>query len=111
MGRVFVGYIYGEAHACIVFPPRLPVCHVAVIATLSELYIKTRGCLLSDSLSRPRAGQNELAVAEDFDQIRAAMEKCPPYQAIFSKVRRRLPVGAVAPERAIAHPCLEPIPQ
>ncbi|KAL6769089.1 ATPVD1 [Auxenochlorella protothecoides x Auxenochlorella symbiontica] len=31
-------------------------------------------------------GQNELALAEDFDQIRAAMEKCPPYQAIFSKL-------------------------
>lgn len=26
-------------------------------------------------------------MAEDFDQIRAAMEKCPPYQAIFSRVR------------------------
>jgi V-type H+-transporting ATPase subunit d len=25
-------------------------------------------------------------VAEDFDQIRAAMEKCPPYQAIFSRL-------------------------
>lgn len=31
--------------------------------------------------------QAELAVAEDFDQIRTAMEKCPPYQAIFSRVR------------------------
>lgn len=31
-------------------------------------------------------GQNELAVAEDFDQIRSAMEKCPPYQAIFSRL-------------------------
>ena len=32
-------------------------------------------------------GQAELAVAEDFDAIRSAMEKCPPYQAIFSRVR------------------------
>jgi V-type H+-transporting ATPase subunit d len=31
-------------------------------------------------------GQAELAVAEDFDQIRSVMEKCPPYQAIFSRV-------------------------
>ena len=36
--------------------------------------------------------QAELAVAEDFDQIRSAMEKCPPYQAIFSRVRRALRV-------------------
>ena len=32
-------------------------------------------------------GHTELAGAEDFDQIRSAMEKCPPYQAIFNKVR------------------------
>ena len=31
-------------------------------------------------------GHTELAGAEDFDQIRSAMEKCPPYQAIFNKV-------------------------
>ena len=31
-------------------------------------------------------GHSELASAEDFDQIRSAMEKCPPYQAIFNKV-------------------------
>lgn len=31
-------------------------------------------------------GHTELAVAEDIDQIRAAMEKCPPYQAIFNKM-------------------------
>ncbi|KAI3431669.1 hypothetical protein D9Q98_004716 [Chlorella vulgaris] len=31
-------------------------------------------------------GQAELAVAEDFDQIRSVMEKCPPYQAIFSRL-------------------------
>lgn len=31
-------------------------------------------------------GHMELAAAEDFDQIRSAMEKCPPYQAIFNKV-------------------------
>lgn len=31
-------------------------------------------------------GHSELAGAEDFDQIRTAMEKCPPYQAIFNKV-------------------------
>jgi V-type H+-transporting ATPase subunit d len=30
-------------------------------------------------------GHTELAVAEDFDQIRSAMEKVPPYQAIFAK--------------------------
>lgn len=33
-------------------------------------------------------GQAELAVAEDFDQIRQAMEKVPPYQSIFTKVRK-----------------------
>lgn len=31
-------------------------------------------------------GLNELAVAEDFDQIRGAMEQCPAYKAIFNKV-------------------------
>ena len=31
-------------------------------------------------------GHHELAGAEDFDQIRSAMEKCPPYQAIFTKL-------------------------
>lgn len=31
-------------------------------------------------------GHSELAGAEDFDQIRSAMEKCPPYQAIFNKM-------------------------
>jgi len=31
-------------------------------------------------------GHTELAGAEDFDQIRSAMEKCPPYQAIFNKM-------------------------
>lgn len=30
--------------------------------------------------------QAELALAEDFDQIRSAMEKVPPYSAIFTKV-------------------------
>jgi hypothetical protein len=34
-------------------------------------------------------GLNELAGAEDFDQIRVAMEKCPPYQAIFTRVGGR----------------------
>lgn len=32
--------------------------------------------------------QAELALAEDFDQIRSAMEKVPPYSAIFTKVRQ-----------------------
>lgn len=32
-------------------------------------------------------GHNELAMAEDFDQIRSAMEKVPAYSGIFSKVR------------------------
>ena len=31
-------------------------------------------------------GHNELAQAEDFDQIRAAMEKVPSYASIFNKV-------------------------
>lgn len=31
-------------------------------------------------------GHHELASAEDFDQIRNAMEKCPPYQALFNKL-------------------------
>jgi V-type H+-transporting ATPase subunit d len=31
-------------------------------------------------------GQNELAQAEDFDQIRAAMEKVPAYSSIFNKL-------------------------
>jgi V-type H+-transporting ATPase subunit d len=35
-----------------------------------------------------RGPQAELALAEDFDQIRSAMEKVPPYSAIFTKVRR-----------------------
>ncbi len=37
-------------------------------------------------------GHSELAGAEDFDQIRNAMEKCPPYQAIFNKVRPPAPI-------------------
>ena len=36
-------------------------------------------------------GHSELASAEDFDQIRSAMEKCPPYQAIFNKVHPPTP--------------------
>lgn len=31
-------------------------------------------------------GHHELASAEDFDAIRNAMEKCPPYQALFNKL-------------------------
>ncbi|GLC44335.1 V-type proton ATPase subunit d1 [Pleodorina starrii] len=31
-------------------------------------------------------GQNELAAAEDFDQIRSAMEKVPAYSALFGKL-------------------------
>ncbi len=41
-------------------------------------------------------GHNELSAAEDFDQIRAAMEKVPAYASIFNKVRgvrRRIAQG------------------
>ena len=38
-------------------------------------------------------GHSELAGAEDFDQIRTAMEKCPPYQAIFNKVSHSAHAG------------------
>jgi V-type H+-transporting ATPase subunit d len=31
-------------------------------------------------------GHTELAMAEDFDQIRQCVEKCPPYQAMFTKM-------------------------
>ncbi|KAJ0977903.1 hypothetical protein J5N97_013377 [Dioscorea zingiberensis] len=31
-------------------------------------------------------GHEELAVCEDIDQVRAAMEKYPPYQAIYAKI-------------------------
>jgi hypothetical protein len=31
-------------------------------------------------------GHNELSIAEDFDQIRAAMEKVPAYANVFTKV-------------------------
>jgi V-type H+-transporting ATPase subunit d len=31
-------------------------------------------------------GHNELSIAEDFDQIRAAMEKVPAYANVFNKV-------------------------
>lgn len=31
-------------------------------------------------------GHNELSTAEDFDQIRAAMEGCPSYRAMFNKM-------------------------
>lgn len=34
-------------------------------------------------------GHNELSIAEDFDQIRAAMEKVPAYASLFTKVRAR----------------------
>ena len=44
--------------------------------------------------------QAELALAEDFDQIRSAMEKVPPYQSIFTKVRR-LHVVVQQPRRCI----------
>lgn len=33
-------------------------------------------------------GHNELSIAEDFDQIRAAMEKVPAYANVFNKVRQ-----------------------
>lgn len=36
-------------------------------------------------------GQAELALAEDFAQIRTAMEKVPAYHAIFSKVSNSPP--------------------
>lgn len=32
-------------------------------------------------------GHAELSMAEDFDQVRAAMEKVPAYSGIFGKVR------------------------
>ena len=34
-------------------------------------------------------GHNELSIAEDFDQIRSAMEKVPAYASIFNKVRHK----------------------
>ncbi|KAF9623303.1 hypothetical protein IFM89_000792, partial [Coptis chinensis] len=34
----------------------------------------------------PPYGHEELAVCEDIDQVRAVMEKYPPYQSIFSKM-------------------------
>jgi hypothetical protein len=34
-------------------------------------------------------GHNELSIAEDFDQIRAAMEKVPAYANVFNKVCER----------------------
>ena len=40
-------------------------------------------------------GHTELAGAEDFEQIRSAMEKCPPYQAIFNKVGQGAVSGVV----------------
>lgn len=41
------------------------------------------GCIENEL---PSLEQAELAMAEDFDQIRSAMEKVPPYSAIFTKV-------------------------
>jgi V-type H+-transporting ATPase subunit d len=38
-------------------------------------------------------GHNELSIAEDFDQIRAAMEKVPAYASVFNKV------GSMAKDR------------
>ena len=60
-------------------------------------------------------GHHELAGAEDFDQIRNAMEKCPPYQAIFTKLGygesqmldkvRAAPPGKHRPIAAVSHTC------
>lgn len=47
-----------------------------------------------------RNAQAELALAEDFDQIRSAMEKVPPYSAIFTKVRPQ-----TLPLQRIRKPC------
>ncbi|KAK6153019.1 hypothetical protein DH2020_012658 [Rehmannia glutinosa] len=38
------------------------------------------------TINRYPYGHEELAVCEDIDQVRAAMEKYPPYQTIFSKL-------------------------
>ena len=55
-------------------------------------------------------GHSELAGAEDFDQIRSAMEKCPPYQAIFNKVGILLCTcrSVTLPERSLHHPWVIP---
>ena len=40
-------------------------------------------CLPASSLARTASAR----LAKGFRQIRSAMEKCPPYQAVFNKVR------------------------
>lgn len=60
----------------------LPLCNVA------ELTRDDRKKLYSNfGLLYPH-GHNELSIAEDFDQIRAAMEKVPAYASVFNKVRK-----------------------
>jgi hypothetical protein len=44
-------------------------------------------------------GHNELSIAEDFDQIRAAMEKVPAYANVFNKVGTVLSVFLVCLQR------------
>ena len=50
-------------------------------------------------------GHYELAGAEDFDQIRSAMEKCPPYQAIFTKVCTSGPCILAPTQYSLRRPC------
>jgi hypothetical protein len=45
-------------------------------------------------------GHNELSIAEDFDQIRAAMEKVPAYANVFNKVS----TGVSGDAAAALHP-------
>ena len=79
------------------------------LAAAARLLLRARGVptLFTHCVGRavPRcAVQAELAVAEDFDQIRLAMEKCPPYQAIFSRVRPRRSLERTPPPAQ--PPCL-----
>ncbi|KAK2647732.1 hypothetical protein Ddye_015221 [Dipteronia dyeriana] len=41
---------------------------------------------LHSNSSANRGSRSKLAVCEDIDQVRAFMEKYPPYQSIFSKL-------------------------
>lgn len=61
-------------------------CALASVSAWTLLGQLCRVAAFATCLLQSHTLQAELALAEDFDQIRSAMEKVPPYSAIFTKV-------------------------
>ena len=67
---------------------KCPALHTACQPDAAKWWA-VAGCRRELTVCSACGPQAELALAEDFDQIRSAMEKVPPYSAIFTKVRQR----------------------